>query len=257
MATQTRAQGTALTPLIAVLKRELGAYFNTPVAYVFIIVFLVLCGVFTFAEGFGRFFERGQADLRVFFNFHPWLYLFLIPALSMRLWAEERRSGTIEMLMTLPVPAWAAVVGKYLAAWAFTGIALALTFPLWITVNQLGNPDNGAILTSYLGSLLMAGGFLAIGATISSLTKSQVIAFVLTVVVCFAFLLAALPPVQGVLDAWAPAWALETVASFSFLTQFEDFAKGVVNLPAVVFFASLIAALLGINIAVLDADRAG
>ena len=177
----------------AIFRRELRSYFATPVAYVFIVIFLVLMGTFTFS--LGGFYERGQADLQSFFNFHPWLYLFLVPAIAMRLWAEERKSGSVELLMTLPITPWQAVLGKYLAAWAFTGIALALTFPIWITVNYLGDPDNGAILAAYIGSLLMAGGFIAIGSCLSAITRNQVIAFVITVVVCFGFLLSGFPMV--------------------------------------------------------------
>jgi ABC-2 type transport system permease protein len=180
--------------LLPVFKRELSGYFTTPVALVFIVIFLFLAGVFTF--NLGAYFERGQADMVVFFNFHPWLYLFLIPAVSMRLWAEERKSGTIELLLTLPVSLSAAVVGKFLAAWAFAGLALALTFPLWLTTNYLGSPDNGVILAGYLGSLLMAGAFLAIGSCISASTKSQVIAFIISVVICLLFMLAGIREVQ-------------------------------------------------------------
>jgi ABC-2 type transport system permease protein len=169
--------------IATIFRREMASYFATPVAYVFIVIFLALNGVMTFYVG--GFFERNQADLVAFFSFHPWLYLFLIPALSMRLWAEERRTGTIELSMTLPLTATQIVVGKFLAAWAFTGIALALTFPIWLTVNFLGDPDNGAILAAYLGSLLMAGGFLAVGSFVSALTKNQVIAFVLSATLCF------------------------------------------------------------------------
>ena len=175
----------------AILKRELYGYFNTPVAYVFIIIFLFLTGIFSFY--LGAFFERGQADLEPFFRFHPWLYLFLIPAIAMRLWSEERKTGTIELLMTLPISIADAVLGKFLAAWCFTAIALFLTFPMWITVNYLGEPDNTVILASYIGSLLMAGGFLAIGSCISALSKSQVIAFVISVVICFLFILSGFP----------------------------------------------------------------
>lgn len=241
--------------MLAVLKRELVGYFATPVAYVFIVVFLVLTGVFTFSEELGNFYNRGQADLMPFFSFHPWLYLFLIPAISMRLWAEERRSGTIELLMTLPVPAWAAVVGKFLAAWLFAGLALALTFPMWITVNLLGEPDNGAILTAYLGSFLMAGGFLAVGACISALTKSQPIAFVLTTVACFVLLLAGFPFVQDALAGWAPDSVRDTVAGLSFLTRFTAISRGVIALPDVVFFLSLIAVALAANAVVIDLKK--
>ena len=173
------------------MKRELHSYFATPVAYVFIVVFLFMTGIFTFY--LGSFYERNQADLDSFFQFHPWLYLFLIPAIAMRLWSEERKSGTIELLMTLPITITEAVIGKFLAAWCFTAIALALTFPIWITVNYLGEPDNTVIVASYIASLLMAGGFLAIGSCISALTKNQVIAFVISVVICFLFILSGFP----------------------------------------------------------------
>lgn len=242
--------------MLAVLRRELGGYFATPVAYVFIVIFLVLSGWFTFAEGFGSFFARGQADLNGFFQFLPWLYLFLIPALSMRLWAEERRGGTIELLMTLPVPGWAAVVGKFLAAWLFTIIALVLTGTLWVTVDYLGEPDHSAILTSYIGSALLAGAFLSIGSTVSALTKSQIIAFVISVVVCLVLLLAGYPPVQGFITEAAPAWVAETVASLGFLTHFQDFSRGVVNLPAVFFFVSLMICLLIANTIIIDIKKA-
>jgi len=242
--------------MLAVLKRELIGYFATPVAYVFIVVFLVLTGVFTFSEELGNFYNRGQADLVPFFTFHPWLYLFLIPAISMRLWAEERRSGTIELLMTLPVPPWAAVVGKFLAAWLFAGLALALTFPMWITVNVLGEPDNGAILTAYIGSFLMAGGFLAVGACISALTRSQPIAFVLTTVACFLLLLAGFPFVQDALAGWAPASVRDAIAGLSFLTRFSAISRGVIALPDLVFFLSLIAVALAANAVVVDLKKA-
>ena len=178
----------------ALFRRELQSYFATPVAYVFIVIFLVLMGTFTFY--LGNFYERGQADLGPFFIFHPWLYLLLVPAIAMRLWAEERKTGSIELLMTLPITPWQAVLGKYLAAWAFTGVALLLTFPIWITVNYLGDPDNGAIVAAYIGSFLMSGGFLAIGACLSATTRNQVIAFVITVVVCFVFLASGFPTVS-------------------------------------------------------------
>jgi len=232
----------------------LGGYFVTPVAYVFIVIFLVLTGVFTFQ--LGGFFENGQADLRAFFNFHPWLYLFLVPALSMRLWAEEHRSGTTELLMTLPLSKTGAVVGKFLAAWSFTLIALSLTFPIWITANVLGDPDNGAILSGYIGSGLMAGGFLAIGAAVSAATRTQVIAFIVTVVVCFLFLLSGHAPVLDAVRGWMPEAVVDTIASFSFLTRFDMIGKGVIDLRDLVFFGSLIVAALAINSIVLDARRA-
>ncbi len=239
---------------VPVLKRELAGYFVTPVAYVFIVIFLVLTGVFTFQ--LSGFFERNQSDLRPFFDFHPWLYLFLIPAISMRLWAEERKSGTIELLMTLPVSRAGAVAGKFVAAWLFAGVALVLTFPVWITVNYLGDPDNGAIFTGYIGSFLMAGGFLAIGACVSAATKSQVIAFIIAVVFCFGFLLAGFTPVTDFLSGWAPAALVDTISGFSFLTRFDSIAKGVIDLRDIIFFASLIALCLFINAAVLEARKA-
>lgn len=221
-----------------VMRRELASYFATPVAYVFIIIFLVLTSLFTFYMG--NLYERGQADLDPFFTFHPWLYLFLIPAISMRLWAEERKSGSIELLMTQPITLWQAVLGKFLAAWLFAGLALALTFPLWITVAYLGEPDNGAIFAAYIGSFLMAGGFLAIGSCMSALTRNQVIAFILAVVVCFLFLLAGFPLVLDVFRSWAPQALLNAIASLSFLTHFESISKGVIDLRDILYFAMLI-----------------
>ena len=240
--------------MLAIMRRELRSYFLTPVAYVFIVIFLILTSTFTFY--LGNFYERGQADLASFFNFHPWLYLFLVPALSMRLWAEERRSGSIELLMTLPVELWQAVVGKFLAAWAFTGLALVLTFPIWITVNYLGQPDNGAIAAAYLGSLLMAGGFMAIGVCISAATRNQVIAFIITVVVCFLFLLSGFGLVLDVLHGWLPQLIVDTVASFSFLTHFQALSKGVIDLRDIVFFAALIASWLYASTIVLNLKKA-
>ena len=242
--------------VLSIFKRELAGYFATPVAYVFIVIFLVLAGLFTFSEDLGNLYELGQADLRPFFNFHPWLYLFLIPAISMRLWAEERRLGTIELLMTLPVTIGQAVVGKFLAAWAFAGIALALTFPVWITVNYLGDPDNQAILAGYLGSFLMAGGFLAIGSCVSAVTKNQVIAFVISVVVCFLFLLSGFETVQGFFSGWAPQLVLETIASFSFLTHFDVIMKGVIDARDLIFFGSLVVLFLFANALILDLKKA-
>ena len=240
--------------VVAVLRRELASYFATPVAYVFIVIFLVLASAFTFY--LGNFYERGQADLEPFFTFHPWLFLFLVPALSMRLWAEERKSGSIELLMTLPIEVWQAVLGKFLAAWAFTGIAIALTFPLWITVNYLGDPDNGVILAAYIGSLLMAGGFLAVGACISAGTKNQVIAFILSVVACFALLLAGFELVLDAFAAWAPQALVDAVASLSFLTHFANISKGVIDLRDLVYFGLLIAVCLYANTIVLHLKKA-
>ena len=237
-----------------IFKRELAGYFSTPIAAVFIVIFLMLSGAFTFY--LGNYFARGQADLVPFFDFHPWLYLVLIPALAMRLWAEERRSGTIELLLTLPVTMWEAVAGKFLAAWCFTGIALALTFPMWITVNLLGEPDNGVIFASYLGSLLMAGGFLAIGSCMSALTKNQVIAFIISVVICLGFVLSGFPLVLELFSGWAPQFLLDAVSSFSFLTHFQSISKGVVDVRDILFFLSLMAFWLYATATVIEMKKA-
>lgn len=235
----------------AIFRREFAAYFATPLALVFMVIFLAMSGVFTFY--IGNFFARGQADLQPFFLYHPWLYLFLIPAISMRLWAEERKSGTIELLLTLPLPVAAIVLGKYLAALAFTGLTLALTFPVWITVNYLGDPDNGVILAGYLGSLLMAGGFLAIGAALSAITRNQVIAFVLTVAVCFLFMVSGLPIV---LD-WVPELLglKSIVAGLSMLSHFNAIIGGVIDLRDLLYFLSLIAFWLFANQVIVDMKR--
>ena len=234
-------------------RRELSSYFTTPIAYVFIVIFLLLSGAFTFY--LGNFFPRGQADLIPFFSFHPWLYLFLIPALSMRLWSEEHKSGSIELLLTLPITMAQAVLGKYLAAWMFTAISLALTFPMWITVNYLGDPDNGAILAAYIGSLLMAGGFLAIGSCISALTKNQVIAFIITVVVCLGFILSGFPLVLNIFKSWAPQFIVETIHSFSFLAHFSAISKGVIDLRDLIFFVSLSAFFLFVNAIIIEMKK--
>jgi ABC-2 type transport system permease protein len=239
---------------LAVFKRELAGYFATPVAYVFITIFLVLSGALTFMMG--NLLGRGQADLQPFFNFHPWLYLVLIPAISMRLWAEERKSGTIEMLLTLPLTQCQAVVGKFLAAWAFTGIALALTFPVWITVNVLGGPDNGVIFAGYIGSLLMAGGYLAIGSALSAITRNQVIAFVLTAAVAFVFTVAGTPMVLDFFSGWAPASLVSTVASLSIMTHFQAIQTGVLDLRDLIYFVTLIALFLYANALILDLRKA-
>jgi len=235
-------------------KREFASYFATPLAFVFIVIFLILAAAFTFF--LGGFFDSNQADLSPFFFYHPWLYLFLIPAISMRLWAEERKSGSIELLMTLPVTLWQAVLAKFLAAWMFAGIALALTFPIWITVNYLGQPDNGVIFAAYIGSFLMAGGFLAIGACLSAATRNQVIAFIFTVVVCFGFLLSGFPLVLGLFQGWAPQLVVDAVASLSFLTHFEAIRKGVIDVRDLIFFGALITAWLAANAIVLDMKKA-
>jgi len=242
-----------VTNTLVIFRRELVAYFSTPLAYVFIVIFLALSGAFTFY--IGAFFERGAADLDAFFHFHPWLYLFLIPSVAMRLWAEERKAGTVELLMTLPVSTTQAVLGKFLAAWCFVGIALALTFPIWITVNYLGNPDNGVIVASYVGSFLMSGAFLAIGACISALTKNQVIAFILAAVVCFLFLMSGLDLVQSFFQGWLPSFLVDAIAGMSFLTHFSAITKGVIDLRDVVFFGSLIGICLLANVVAVDIKK--
>jgi ABC-2 type transport system permease protein len=242
-----------MRPAFIVAQRELAGYFATPVAYVFITIFLVLAGVLTFT--LGNFFARSQADLLPFFSFVPWLFLFLVPALTMRLWAEERRLGTIELLLTLPLPQWQAVLGKFLAAWAFCGIALALTFPLWITVNVLGEPDNGVILAGYVGSLLVAGAYLAVGAAVSALTKNQVVAFVLAVALCFLFAASASQVVTEFLSTRLPVLA-EIARAVSVADRFNGFARGVIALRDLVFFASFIGFFLFVNAVVLDHRKA-
>ena len=239
--------------MTVILKRELRSYFSTPIAYVFIVIFLVLSSVFTFY--LGNFFERQQADLIPFFSFHPWLYLFLVPAISMRLWSEERKTGTLELLMTLPVSRRDIVIGKFLAAWLFAGLALVLTFPLWVTVNYLGDPDNGVIFASYLGSWLMAGGFLAIGSCMSALTRSQVIAFVLCGFVSLLFVMAGFPLVLDAFKGWVPLLVLDALASLSFLTHFNAVSRGVLSLQDFFYFLSVIAVWLGATSIVLDMKK--
>ena len=237
-----------------IAKREFRGYFATPLAAVFLTIFVALTGALAFY--IGGFFERGQADLYPFFAYHPWLYLFLVPAVAMRLWAEERKSGTIELLMTLPVSPFEAVLGKFIAAWAFIGLALALTFPMWLTANYLGEPDNGVIAASYLGSFLMAGSFLAIGSFISALTKNQVIAFILAATVCFLFVLSGMELVQNTLRSWLPDFVVTALASMSFLSHFEQITRGVVSLHSLIFFLSLIAFSLFANVIAIDQKKA-
>lgn len=239
----------------AIFRRELAAYFATPLAFVFIVIFLLTMGAFTFY--LGGFFESDQANLSIFFSYHPWLYLFLIPAISMRLWAEERRTGSIELLLSQPVPLYAAVLGKFLAAWVFSGLALALTFPMWLTVNYLGSPDNGVILAGYIGSFFMAGGYLAIGSCLSAATRNQVIAFVVSVAICFLFTVSGLPIVIDFFSVWAPQTLISTIASFSFLTHFNSITQGVIDLRDIVYFGSLITVWLIACGVVVDMKKAG
>lgn len=244
-----------MAAIMNIMRREITSYFATPVAYVFIVIFLVMNGVFTFY--LGNFYERGIADLGPFFRYHPWLFLFLVPAISMRMWAEERKSGTIELLLTLPLTLWQAVIAKFLAAWIFLGISLALTVPVWLTVNYLGQPDNGVILAAYAGSWLMAGGFLAIGSCMSALTRNQVVAFILSVVTCFVFLLSGLPMVMNLFTGWAPQIVMDGIANLSFLSHFSDIAKGVIDLRDLFYFVLVIGFWLFVNTIVLELKKAG
>jgi len=244
-----------MKPVIPIFRREFAAYFATPLALVFIVIFLFAMGTFTFYVG--HFYDNGVADLSIFFGYHAWLYLFLIPAISMRLWAEERRTGTIELLLTLPIPIWATVLGKFLAAWLFAGLALILTFPIWLTVNYLGHPDNGVILAGYLGSFLMAGGYLSIGSCISALTNNQVIAFVVSVVACFLFTISGAPLVIDVFHDWAPLMLIDTISSFSFLTHFSAIAVGVIDARDIFFFLSLITLFLLANVVIVELKKSG
>lgn len=226
----------------AIMKREWKAYFNSPVAYVFIVIFLVLTAFFTF--NVSRLYEAGRADLSPFFFWHPWLYLILVPAVAMRLWAEERRTGTLELLLTLPVTTAQAIAGKFMAAWLFLLLALALTFPVVITVCYLGAPDPGPIISGYLGSALLAGAYLAVGTFTSALTRNQVVSFILSAVIGLFLLLAGYPPVTELLSALAPRWLVEVVAGFSFSQHYEQMQRGVVDLRDLIYFASVIVFML-------------
>ena len=237
-----------------VTKREFASFFATPVAYVFIAIFLMLSGIFTFF--IGNLYERGQADLIPFFNFHPWLYLFLVPAIAMRSWAEERKSGSIELLMTLPISVAQAVLGKFIAAWLVLGLALALTFPLWLSVDFLGEPDHGIIVAAYIGSWLMAGAFLAISTCMSAFTRNQVVAFILAVVVCFLFVVSGSSIVLDAFQPWAGNLILDTVASFSFLSHFEAMAKGVLALNDVGYFFIIMLVWLYASLIVIEQKKA-
>ena len=221
-----------------IAKRELGSYFTSPVAYVFLVIFLLLTGFFTFTAG--QFFERGEASLSAFFGWHPWLYLVLVPAAGMRLWAEERRAGTLELLMTMPITPWEAIAGKFLASWIFLGIALALTFPVVVTANLLGSPDNGVIFAGYLGSLFLAGAYLAVTCLTSAMTRNQVVAFILSVVACLFLILAGFNPVTDLLVRWASPAFVDTVAAFSVVSHFDGFQKGVIDSRDLAYFLSVI-----------------
>ena len=237
----------------AIFKRELSGYFGSPVAYVFIVIFLLLSGFFTFY--ISHFYEVGQADLRSFFDWHPWLYLFLVPAVAMRLWAEERRMGTIELILTFPVSVSEAVIGKFLAAWIFLGISLLLTFPMVLTVSYLGAPDMGPIFCGYIGSFLMAGAFLSVGSMTSSLTRSQIISFILAVVICLFFILAGYPPIVSFLSGWAPKWFIDIISGFSFMSHFFALSKGIIDLRDVLYYTSIIFFMLYATSVVIQNKR--
>jgi ABC-2 type transport system permease protein len=237
------------------VKRELGAYFTSPVAYVFLVIFLLLAGFFTFTAG--SFFERGEASLAAFFGWHPWLYLAVVPAIGMRLWAEERRSGTLELLFTMPIATWQAILAKFLASWLFLGVALVLTFPAVVTVNVLGEPDNGAIFAGYVGSFLLAGAYLAITCMTSAMTRNQVVAFILSVVVCLFLVLAGFNPVTDLMVRWASPAVVDTVAAFSVVTHFDGFPRGVIDTRDLVFVLSVIGFALFATGVILRGHRSG
>lgn len=241
----TAAQTPVVPPILsataavrAIGKRELAAYFESPVAYVFLVIFLLLAGFFTFT--FGGFFERGEASLAAFFNWLPWLFLFLVPAVGMRLWSEEQRLGTMELLLTMPITTWQAILGKYLASWLFLGIALACTFPVLITVNVLGDPDNGVIAAGYVGAMLLAGTYLAIASMTSALTRNQVVSFIIAVVLCLLLVLVGFAPVTDLLARWLGPAAIEAIATFSVVTHYDGFQKGVLDSRDLLYFLSVI-----------------
>jgi ABC-2 type transport system permease protein len=241
--------------MLAIYRRELLSYVTTPTAYVFVAVFLFSIGLFTFQVG--GLFEARRADLSAFFAFHPWIFMVFLPAVSMRLWAEESRSGAIELLMTLPAPTWSLVLGKFLAAWTVAAAALLMTLPLWITINILGSPDNAAIFTAYLASLLMAGAYLAIGSMMSALTPAQIVAFVLSVLVSFLLTALGLPLVLDFFSGLVGGGVAEVLARFSIMHHFDAAQRGVVEFRSVFYFVSLIALCLGFTTLAVDARRGG
>ena len=237
-----------------IFRRELSSYFATPLAYIFVVIFLIINGIFTF--DLGGFYLRGQADLLPFFSFHPWLYLFMVPAIAMTLWADERKTGTIELLLTLPIKLSEAVFGKFLAAWVLTGIALMLTFPIWVTVNYLGDPDNGVIIAAYLGSWLMAGGFLAIGSCMSACTKNSVIAFILTVSICFLFVIMGSPILLNSFPEWTPQLIIDAFSALGFLSHFDSISKGVLDVRDILYFILFIMSWLLSSAIVIEMKKA-
>jgi len=238
----------------SIIRRELGGYFGSPVAYVFIFIFLVLCGFFTFY--ISNLYETGQAELRAFFQWHPWIYLFLVPAVGMRLWSDERRTRTIELILTLPVTLFQIILGKFIAAWIFIGIALVLTFPLVLTLIYLGDPDLGAIFSTYFGSFLLAGSYLSVGSMTSAMTKNQVISFILSVMVCLFLVLAGWSPILQILSGWAPVWLINVVSGFSVMPHFASMERGVLDLRDIFYFLSIIFFMLFANGLILQNRRA-
>jgi ABC-2 type transport system permease protein len=238
---------------LAVFKRELKAYFTTPIAYVFLVIFLFFSGYLTFKQGF---FETEQADMRIFFMNMPLLFIFLVPATTMRIWAEERRVGSIELLLTLPITVTQAVLGKFLAAWIFLAIALALTFPMVLTVVYLGNPDAGLIVTGYLGSLLMVGGFLAIGCFFSAVSKNQVISFVLAVVACAILVFAGMPTTLNYISTFLPLGLVNAIENMSFQVHFESIQKGILEFKDISYFIILIIGWVFATSIILDERKA-
>lgn len=241
--------------IVVIGKRELKSYFESPVAYVFMVVFLLLVGFLTFFVS--GFYEARQADLRPFFFWHPWVYLLLVPAASMRLWAEERRTGTIELLLTMPITMVQSILGKFFAAWIFLIMALALTFPIIISTVHLGTPDAGAIAGGYIGSALLAGTYLAVGTLTSAMTRNQVISFVLALVFCFVLLIAGWQPFTSIFAMWAPEWLVSGIAAFSFMPHFESLQRGVIDLRDIVYYASVMIFMLAATHIVLDGRKGG
>ena len=245
----------ALAHIGTIAKRELAGYFESPIAYVFIVIFLLLAGFFTFMVA--GFFDRGEASLDPFFVWHPWLYLFLVPAIGMRMWSEERRLGTMELLLTMPITPWQAIMGKFLASWLVLALALVLTFPIVVTVNYLGHPDNGVIIAGYVGSFLLAGAYLSISAMTSALTRNQVVSFILAVVICLFLVLVGYPPVTNLIVEWANPWLVQAISAFSVMTHFESIRKGVLDSRDIIFFFSVIGFSLFTTSVILRSHRAG
>ena len=237
-----------------ITHRELKSYLSMPIGYIFASIFLALSTGLSFH--FGNFFDRGIADLQSFFQYHPWLYLLLMPAIAMRLWAEEKKTGTLELLVTLPIYIGEAVVGKFLAAWIFSGGVLTLSFPLWITVNYLGNPDNGIIMSSYFASWMMAGSFLSISSCASALTNNQVVAFIIGVTICFLFMMTGVDIIQSAFDGWAPFWAINTIGNLSIMKNFNSISLGVIDFRSLTYFSLLITLGLLVNIKIIELKKA-